>query len=230
MHLVQPPHGRASGSIRNFKFRPRPKPAVIRRIASRPGRKDHGRAEQPAFRKTDAVSNPGESCAAKMHVRSEKMGKTPRRGDDCKGRALPDAARCTDVKWQGQRGDCRASRRALGVRCIHSPRRCTSSAGAGLRRPRRWSARGRQGSSKFQLYCASSDGSGKSPSTKLPRGGAVWQLVGLITRRSQVQILPPQPDTSRACSDAGPFHFSGCAVNVPSGWHWTVRNALRRSA
>lgn len=27
----------------------------------------------------------------------------------------------------------------------------------------------------------------------LARGGAVWQLVGLITRRSQVQILPPQP-------------------------------------
>ena len=26
------------------------------------------------------------------------------------------------------------------------------------------------------------------------RGGAVWQLVGLITRRSQVQILPPLPD------------------------------------
>ncbi|MFN7136168.1 MAG: hypothetical protein ACK4MU_01395, partial [Thermomonas sp.] len=25
----------------------------------------------------------------------------------------------------------------------------------------------------------------------LLRGGAVWQLVGLITRRSQVQILPP---------------------------------------
>ena len=25
------------------------------------------------------------------------------------------------------------------------------------------------------------------------RGGAVWQLVGLITRRSKVQILPPQP-------------------------------------
>ena len=24
------------------------------------------------------------------------------------------------------------------------------------------------------------------------RGGAVWKLVGLITRRSQVQILPPQ--------------------------------------
>ena len=28
----------------------------------------------------------------------------------------------------------------------------------------------------------------------LLRGGAVWQLVGLITRRSQVQILPPLPD------------------------------------
>ncbi len=26
------------------------------------------------------------------------------------------------------------------------------------------------------------------------RGGAVWQLVGLITRRSQVQILSPQPN------------------------------------
>ena len=26
------------------------------------------------------------------------------------------------------------------------------------------------------------------------RGGAVWQLVGLITRRSKVQILPPQPN------------------------------------
>ena len=28
---------------------------------------------------------------------------------------------------------------------------------------------------------------------RLMRGGAVWQLVGLITRRSQVQILPPLP-------------------------------------
>ena len=27
----------------------------------------------------------------------------------------------------------------------------------------------------------------------MTRGGAVWQLVGLITRRSEVQILPPQP-------------------------------------
>ncbi len=27
----------------------------------------------------------------------------------------------------------------------------------------------------------------------LMRGGAVWQLVGLITRRSQVRILPPLP-------------------------------------
>src|SRR5579864_5340264 len=30
----------------------------------------------------------------------------------------------------------------------------------------------------------------------LVRGGAVWQLVGLITRRSQVQILPPLPTKS----------------------------------
>ena len=31
------------------------------------------------------------------------------------------------------------------------------------------------------------------PVHSAPRGGAVWQLVGLITRRSQVQILSPQP-------------------------------------
>ena len=30
------------------------------------------------------------------------------------------------------------------------------------------------------------------------RGGAVWQLVGLITRRSQVQILPPLPGQQNA--------------------------------
>ena len=36
-------------------------------------------------------------------------------------------------------------------------------------------------------------GSSPSSSTIIPRGGAVWQLVGLITQRSQVQILPPQP-------------------------------------
>src|SRR5689334_21850697 len=36
-------------------------------------------------------------------------------------------------------------------------------------------------------------------SPKLARGGAVWQLVGLITRRSQVQILPPQPTPYMHC-------------------------------
>ena len=33
------------------------------------------------------------------------------------------------------------------------------------------------------------------------RGGAVWQLVGLITRRSQVQILPPQPNKRESPSN-----------------------------
>jgi hypothetical protein len=28
----------------------------------------------------------------------------------------------------------------------------------------------------------------------MTRGGAAWKLVGLITRRSQVQILPPLPN------------------------------------
>jgi N6-L-threonylcarbamoyladenine synthase len=35
----------------------------------------------------------------------------------------------------------------------------------------------------------------------LTRGGAVWQLVGLITRRSQVQILSPQPNTNKGLRD-----------------------------
>ncbi len=36
------------------------------------------------------------------------------------------------------------------------------------------------------------------------RGGAVWQLVGLITRRSQVQILPPLPN-NKGSLEEGPF-------------------------
>src|SRR5574337_1403700 len=46
------------------------------------------------------------------------------------------------------------------------------------------------------------------------RGGAVWQLVGLITRRSQVQILPPLPDW------AGRMDPSGVVVtDDPRKWH-----------
>ena len=37
------------------------------------------------------------------------------------------------------------------------------------------------------------------------RGGAVWQLVGLITRRSQVQILPPLPEKLKTRPRAGFF-------------------------
>src|SRR5450631_4065766 len=44
------------------------------------------------------------------------------------------------------------------------------------------------------------------------RGGAVWQLVGLITRRSQVQILSPQPIKSKACSDAGLLILGPCPI------------------
>jgi MFS family permease len=39
------------------------------------------------------------------------------------------------------------------------------------------------------------------------RGGAVWQLVGLITRRSQVQILPPLPIKSNALIHRATFGF-----------------------
>ncbi len=44
------------------------------------------------------------------------------------------------------------------------------------------------------------------------RGGAVWQLVGLITRRSQVQILPPLPDIRKPGLNFFPGFF------VRFGW------------
>src|SRR5690606_33608341 len=47
----------------------------------------------------------------------------------------------------------------------------------------------------------------------LLRGGAVWQLVGLITRRSQVQILPPLPRSSW-CTDKNGGPCKGAAVFV----------------
>src|SRR3954467_499678 len=39
------------------------------------------------------------------------------------------------------------------------------------------------------------------------RGGAVWQLVGLITRRSQVQILPPQPKSQKSYYSRPSLHL-----------------------
>jgi hypothetical protein len=39
------------------------------------------------------------------------------------------------------------------------------------------------------------------------RGGAVWQLVGLITRRSQVRILPPLPSFSLEKAPLGLFLY-----------------------
>ena len=62
------------------------------------------------------------------------------------------------------------------------------------------------------------------------RGGAVWQLVGLITRRSQVQILPPLPSfavqsfrCSRTGSDRRAWACNGtcsgrCADSSYIGW------------
>ena len=41
--------------------------------------------------------------------------------------------------------------------------------------------------------------------SRLVRGGAVWQLVGLITRRSEVQILPPLPIEPLRFKDLGVF-------------------------
>ncbi len=51
---------------------------------------------------------------------------------------------------------------------------------------------GRQGGADLVCGLAMASLPGKMGGS-LVRGGAVWQLVGLITRRSQVQILPPLP-------------------------------------
>ncbi len=49
------------------------------------------------------------------------------------------------------------------------------------------------------------------------RGGAVWQLVGLITRRSQVQILPPLPQNLPPSDEEGGISgFSGPRCQIQS--------------
>jgi hypothetical protein len=50
---------------------------------------------------------------------------------------------------------------------------------------------------------------------QMPRGGAVWQLVGLITRRSQVQILSPQPNNQGLADVQALFILAG-RVLVPT--------------
>ncbi len=49
------------------------------------------------------------------------------------------------------------------------------------------------------------------------RGGAVWQLVGLITRRSQVQILPPLPRRTKRSRKRGRFFRYGVSVPCRAG-------------
>lgn len=55
----------------------------------------------------------------------------------------------------------------------------------------------------------------------LLRGGAVWQLVGLITRRSQVQILPPLPTLSA-------FPLASGYLNLPAS-DWPDPGAIQHA-
>jgi hypothetical protein len=57
------------------------------------------------------------------------------------------------------------------------------------------------------------------------RGGAVWQLVGLITRRSQVQILPPLPNNKGSLKE-GPFFVRRGGARV---WAF-LRTSVGRTA
>ena len=61
-------------------------------------------------------------------------------------------------------------------------------------------------------------------STPQTRGGAVWQLVGLITRRSQVQILSPQPNI--ATNYSKPLTFRGFCFFVVATFSALVRQTV----
>src|SRR5690606_4092047 len=67
--------------------------------------------------------------------------------------------------------------------------------GGSARRPVRDSMRRAKLNPCPESYCATAER--WLECAALMRGGAVWQLVGLITRRSQVQILPPLPGFPR---------------------------------
>ncbi len=59
------------------------------------------------------------------------------------------------------------------------------------------------------------------------RGGAVWQLVGLITRRSQVQILPPLPKQEWVPL-WDPFLFGGVGARRGTSFNKTRQRFGRR--
>src|SRR6185503_16501134 len=59
------------------------------------------------------------------------------------------------------------------------------------------------------------------------RGGAVWQLVGLITRRSQVRILPPLPTEQLVQEQPGPFGALFCSCKVAVAAMASVHDRLQ---
>src|SRR5215467_38881 len=83
---------------------------------------------------------------------------------------------------EAQPDGTRLEAEASGSPTAAGPEQCLHHGAAGRRRPSSWYCR----SGCRLVECA----------PLLVRGGAVWQLVGLITRRSQVQILPPLPTKS----------------------------------
>ena len=60
----------------------------------------------------------------------------------------------------------------------------------------------------------------------MTRGGAAWKLVGLITRRSQVQILPPLPNKNKGLAkEANPLNYlvPNTIPNISLGKSWCPR-------
>ena len=85
-----------------------------------------------------------------------------------------------------------------------------------------WTRRGRGGAGF--LF----GGVGVECAALLVRGGAVWQLVGLITRRSQVQILPPLPLSRQPPSQAAACNTPRCRSAVSVGMSVAYRSKLSR--
>jgi hypothetical protein len=129
------------------------------------------------------------------------------------GEVARDIARVRELVRQG--------RRAEAVRELEKLRRRFPQATlpddlqALLAERRRWTM-----SYRFHIGLAASPATDYN-ARSLMRGGAVWQLVGLITRRSQVQILPPLPGLKKASSArlfSWPHDGNAPTSSAGSGW------------
>src|SRR5690606_35605616 len=82
--------------------------------------------------------------------------------------------------------------------------------------------------SRTYTPCPCRQPKGYRPPVTPVRGGAVWQLVGLITRRSQVQILPPLPSFARKRRPRRVAVLRWDWGFVIGDWGFVIRNSAGR--